>query len=158
MLWHGLAPPFFVLMAKTMAKTMVKMQVLAPSELKAETDNSFMSYLREGAVASELPLETYATAVETLFRAIELRTTAVANLPREISNMETGEILATENWAHPLQGDKGRPLTERRLFAELRLNLPLTELLWQTEAAQCLLGQAYWVARQAPALAGLLQE
>jgi hypothetical protein len=42
-----------------MAKSMVKMQVLAPSELKAEKmDSSFMSYLREGAVASELPLET----------------------------------------------------------------------------------------------------
>jgi hypothetical protein len=47
-----------------MAKSMVKMQVLAPSAIKAEAEGGFMEFLREGAVSSELPLETYATAVD----------------------------------------------------------------------------------------------
>jgi HK97 family phage portal protein len=127
---------------------MVKMQLLSPAEIKAETDDGFISFLREGAVSSELPLETYAQTVETLFRAIELRTTAVANMPRQLEDLETGKILATENWAHPLQDEKGRPLTERRLWADLRLNIPMSKLLWQTEAAQSLLGQAYWLIQR----------
>jgi hypothetical protein len=53
--WHRL---FFGLRQKAMAKSTVKMQVLAPSEIKAEAEGSFMEFLREGAVSSELPLET----------------------------------------------------------------------------------------------------
>lgn len=134
--------------------TNLKLQVIAPAELKADafegalTNNQFAQYLREGAVSSELPLEAYAQLVEVLFRCLDLRTSAISGLPRQLVNKETGEIVATANWPQPLLDDDNTPLTEERLFDQLLLKLDLTDLLWRTELAQCLLAQAYWFVQR----------
>lgn len=136
-----------------MTKNM-KLQVIAPAELKADaldgglTNNQFAQYLREGAVSSELPLEAYAQLVEVLFRCLDLRTSAISGLPRQLTNKETGEIVATANWPQPLLDDDNTPLTEERLFDQLLLKLDLTDLLWRTELAQCLLAQSYWLVQR----------
>lgn len=136
-----------------MTKNM-KLQVIAPAELKADaldgglTNNQFAQYLREGAVSSELPLEAYAQLVEVLFRCLDLRTSAISGLPRQLVNKETGEIVATANWPQPLLDDDNTPLTEERLFDQLLLKLDLTDLLWRTELAQCLLAQSYWLVQR----------
>lgn len=132
----------------------LKLQVIAPAELKADaldgalTNNQFAQYLREGAVSSELPVEAYARLVEVLFRCLDLRTSAISGLPRQLANRETGEIVATANWSHPLLDKDNQPLTEERLFDQLLVKMDLTDLLWRTELAQCILAQSYWLIQR----------
>lgn len=81
----------------------------------------------------------YWSRVATLFRCIEIRAWAVSGMPRQIQS-EDGRIVAAANFATPQFDDEGAPLIEDNLPFEIDLD----DLLWRTEAGQCLLGSAYW--------------
>jgi phage portal protein BeeE len=121
-----------------------KIHVLAPKEIKAAAgeDESFDEYLRTGAAIANLTVEDYARQVSVLFRCTELRADTLAGMPRQIQNLQTGEVLAMEN-AAGLRED-GSPIpSEAELFGNLGAAVDLTDLLWRIEAAQVLLGKSY---------------
>lgn len=85
------------------------------------------------------PVQLYGRVV-TLFRCVEHRAYTLAAMPRQIEDVETGEVVATANFSSPVFDDNGMPLTEELLpFA-----IDLDDLLIRSEMAQCLLGANYW--------------
>lgn len=121
-----------------------KVHVLSPQEIKAAAseEESFEEYLRTGAATAEMSVEDYGKQVSVLFRCTELRADALAGMPRQIQNLQTGEVLALENAAG--FRDDGTPIpSEAELFGNLGMAVDLTDLLWRIEVSQVLLGQSY---------------
>ncbi|NJN53995.1 MAG: phage portal protein [Anaerolineae bacterium] len=92
-----------------------------------------------GGKTSNDPAQLYARVV-TLFRCVELRAYKLAAMPRQIENIESGEVVAVANFPSPVFDDKGMPLTEELL----PFSIDLDDLLIRSEMAQSLLAEAYW--------------
>lgn len=98
-------------------------------------DRWFAGTDKEGKGADKL-----AGRVAVLARCVEIRSQAIAGLPRQIVDRETGKVVATANFPSPQLDDEGRPITEE----DLGFDLDMDDLWWRTEMAQCLLAEAYW--------------
>lgn len=83
--------------------------------------------------------EDYAKKLSVLARCVSLRAGDISNLPRQIEDAETGEVLATANFDQPELDENGRPLTEDHLPFEI----DLSDLLYRTEFSLCVYGAAY---------------
>lgn len=100
-----------------------------------DIDRWFAGTDKEGKSADKL-----AGRVAVLARCVEIRSQAIAGLPRQIVNRETGKVVATANFPSPQLDDDGRPITEE----DLGFDIDMDDLWWRTEMAQCLLAEAYW--------------
>lgn len=100
-----------------------------------DIDRWFAGTDKEGKGADKL-----AGRVAVLARCVEIRSQAIAGLPRQIVDRETGKVVATANFPSPQLDDEGRPITEE----DLGFDLDMDDLWWRTEMAQCLLAEAYW--------------
>jgi HK97 family phage portal protein len=69
-----------------------------------------------------------------------MRSQAIAGMPRQIVDRETGKVLATANFPSPQMDENGRPLTED----DLGFTVDFDDLWWRAEMAQCLLAESYF--------------
>jgi phage portal protein BeeE len=97
----------------------------------------------EQLIASEtnqMSTEDYYGAVATLYRCVVHIANAVASMPRQIENAETGEVIAQGNFPQPELDPVGKPYTEDAIPFKIRLN----RLLWQTTTSLQLRAEAFW--------------
>lgn len=79
--------------------------------------------------------------VVALFRCVELRAQALAGLPRQIVDAESGQVVAVGQFPQAYRLDEdGNPLPRE---SELPFKINLTDLLWRKEAALSLIGAGY---------------
>lgn len=95
-------------------------------------------YDNDKANAPKDPMQLYGR-VWVLFRCVEIRAQMLASMPRQIVEMESGRVIAAANFSTPQVDEQERPLLESSLPFKVKLN----RLLWQFEAAQCLMAASY---------------
>lgn len=121
----------------------VKMTVLGTG---ANEDSASMRPIRsalsnlirgQNAVKNDRQL---AATVASLYRCIVYRSNAISSMPRQIEDVNTGEIIAQANFPTPEVDNKNRPIGEENI----PFDIELSEILFQTEWALCLDSAAYW--------------
>lgn len=135
-------------MATTLAKTKrgsIQAHVLDGSGMKAVPLSALTQYDIDrwfaGTTGKEgKQADVLAGRVAALARCVEMRSQAIAGMPRQIVDRETGNVLATANFPSPQVDEDGRPITED----DLGFAVDFDDLWWRAEMAQCLLAESYF--------------